>query len=267
MSEAGGALAFPSPGSDDELIYDLAFGEVSDADLAKKYGYKSVQSIWNKRSMNKERIAEIREARRRQLEVVHADKFEDLLVMKPLARMAGFNEAWRMALQKMFEIDARSYNPVTGEARPQSPAEARQFKMYYEVMADAARAVVELSGNKPRPLSDLDSTWIRLAHRDRKPRPEEPESEPEARTAERGFAPWSRFPLPSLEEMGPEFNERLNQIAAAVRDPEPDELDLSMFDDSAESEPEAEPELVPLRSGPELRAVDADPDIEIEIDL
>jgi hypothetical protein len=246
MSESDGVLALPDPRRDDELLYDLALGAESDADLAKKYGYKNVQSIWNKRSRNKARIDEIRESRPRQLDVVHAEKFSDLQIMKPLARMAGFNEAWLMAMRKLLEIDARSYNPVTGEARPQSAAEAQQFKLYYGVMERAARAAVELSGELPGRLSWKSLGYSRIQPRhidDRsptKPSDLDGESDSEVPSMRREFAPWRRPTLGLGDvDLGPEFNERVQRLARGIPEPE----DLDMFDWSAFDEEEPEPDV------------------------
>jgi hypothetical protein len=169
MSEPGGVLAFPDPRADDELMYDLAFSDESDDALAKKWGYKDKQGIHNKRWRNKERITEIREPKRRQLESLHAEKFEDLLVMKPLARMAGFDRAWQMAWRKLEEINARSYNPITGEAHRQSTEEARQFKIYYDILERAAVKTVELSEGLPGRLGDRYVGVVAGKHRDPKP--------------------------------------------------------------------------------------------------
>jgi hypothetical protein len=91
------------------LVFEIADGHLTYGKLAQPYGVHisgmrsrvggltkrlHSKSIWNKRSRNKERIQQIRDSRRRQLEAVHAEKFEDLRIMRPLARMAGFNEAW-----------------------------------------------------------------------------------------------------------------------------------------------------------------------------
>jgi hypothetical protein len=272
MSEPGGVLALRDSGADDELMYDLALGAESDADLAKKYGYKSVQSIWNKRSRNKERIQQIRDSRRRQLEAVHAEKFEDLRIMRPLARMAGFNEAWHVALRKMIEIDARSYNPVTGESRPQSMADAQQFKLYYGIFERASRAAVELSGELPGRVPSIDHRGIRLQHRDPKPK----EEEPEARNLPSSVTD-------SDDDLPSEWRQRWDQIQAMRSSLGPFsprvfeaidgfEADFAAVGEAGESggdddvEDNLEDDDVKLGELSDL-VIDADPDIDIENDL
>ena len=192
MAETDGAKIIPGPGArplsvrDEEILIDLARG-VPAPDLAAKHGL-SLQRIYNLKSENRGRFAQILEAERETLQVLKHEKFSDLFIMKEAPVMAGYAHIAQAALRRFMELDAASrvYDPETGQTVSvrMSRADVANMKAFAGVWNQAVMSAHEVRGRRPARLSDKNSNrWTLMRHTD-PPTPEQLEARRKAREAE-----------------------------------------------------------------------------------
>jgi hypothetical protein len=195
MAESSGAKIIPGPGvrtpnavRDAEILQDLARG-VKAGELAEKHGV-SIQRIYNLKSENRDRVAQLQLAVIETLPVLKHETFADLWIMKPAARMAGLSEIGRVALRKFLELEAASYI-YDEDGRPTATrlnhTDVAAMKIFADMYSKAVRDAVELSGEMPGRLGDRYAARVIQKHQDPKPSEqlEAERVEREARRAER----------------------------------------------------------------------------------
>jgi len=239
MAETNGAKIIPGPGvrtpnavRDEAILQDLARG-VKAAELAEKHGV-SIQRIYNLKSENRDRVAQLQVAEIEVMPILKHQTFADLWIMKPAARMAGFSEIGQVALRKFLELNAASYvyDPESGQpvATRLNRHDVAAMKVFADMYSKAVRDAVELSGEMPARLGERFVLRTIKKHQDPPPpkseeelAAEEAEQEREARyQAEREarVAARMRQQYPFLFPLSEAENARRNELFDAQYDAE-----------------------------------------------